>query len=53
MTIVIKQDKCWQLCLGWPQGTFASKIENKEKVIEVTREVDEGLETIEINLPAL
>ena len=31
--------------LGWPQGTFASKIEHKDKVIEVTREVDEGLET--------
>ena len=39
--------------LGWPQGTFASKIINKDKVIEVTREVDEGLETIEINLPAI
>jgi len=39
--------------LGWPQETFASKIINKDKVIEVTREVDEGLETIEINLPAI
>jgi electron transfer flavoprotein beta subunit len=39
--------------LSWPQGTFASKIEHKNKVIEVTREVDEGLETIEINLPAI
>ena len=39
--------------LCWPQGTFASKIEHKDKVIEVTREVDEGLETIEINLPAI
>ena len=39
--------------LGWPQGTFASKIQHKDKVIEVTREVDEGLETIEINLPAI
>ena len=39
--------------LGWPQGTFASKIEHKDKVIVVTREVDEGLETIEINLPAI
>ena len=33
--------------------TAASKIEHKDKVIEVTREVDEGLETIEINLPAI
>jgi electron transfer flavoprotein beta subunit len=39
--------------LGWPQGTFASKIELKEKSIQITREVDEGLETIEINLPAI
>ena len=39
--------------LDWPQGTFASKIEHKDKIIEVTREVDEGLETIEINLPAI
>jgi len=39
--------------LGWPQGTFASKIELKNKSMQVTREVDEGLETIEINLPAI
>ena len=39
--------------LGWPQGTFASKIELKDRVMQVTREVDEGLETIEINLPAI
>jgi len=39
--------------LGWAQGTFASKIQVKDKSIEVTREVDEGLETIEINLPAI
>ena len=39
--------------LNWPQGTFASKIEHKDNVIEVTREVDEGLETIQINLPAI
>ena len=39
--------------LGWAQGTFASKIELKNKSMQVTREVDEGLETIEINLPAI
>ena len=39
--------------LGWSQGTFASKVELKDKTIQVTREVDEGLETIEINLPAI
>jgi electron transfer flavoprotein beta subunit len=39
--------------LNWPQATFASKIEVKDKKLEVVREVDEGLETIEINLPAV
>ena len=39
--------------LNWPQATFASKIEVKEKCLEVTREIDEGLETIEINIPAI
>ncbi len=39
--------------LGWPQGTFASKLEMKNKALEVIREVDEGLETIVINLPAV
>ena len=39
--------------LGWAQGTFISKIELKDKVIEVIREVDEGLETVEMNLPAV
>jgi len=39
--------------LGWSQGTFVSKIELKDKSIQVTREVDEGLETLEINLPAV
>ena len=39
--------------LNWPQATFASKIEVNDKSLQVTREVDEGLETIEINTPAL
>ena len=39
--------------LNWPQGTFASKIEIKDKIVEVTREVDEGLETIQLNLPSV
>jgi|TARA_Y100001936_G_scaffold231283_1_gene255131 electron transfer flavoprotein beta subunit len=39
--------------LNWPQATFASKIEIKDKSLEVTREVDEGLETIEVNVPAI
>ena len=39
--------------LKWPQATFASKIEVKEKSLEVIREIDEGLETIEVNMPAI
>tara|TARA_B100001750_G_C15228510_1_gene456924 strand:- start:314 stop:730 length:417 start_codon:yes stop_codon:yes gene_type:complete len=39
--------------LNWPQGTFASKVNLKDKTIEVVREIDEGLETLEINLPAV
>ena len=39
--------------LDWPQATFASKIDVKDGKLEVIREIDEGLETIEINTPAL
>jgi len=41
--------------LGWPQATFASKIELSadNKKANVTREVDGGLETIEVALPAV
>ena len=39
--------------LGWPQGTFASKIESKDGGLEVTREVDGGLETVALKLPCV
>jgi electron transfer flavoprotein beta subunit len=39
--------------LGWPQGTFASKIEIADGTATVTREVDGGLETIALKLPAI
>ena len=39
--------------LNWPQATFSSKLNIKEKSLEVVREIDEGLETLEINLPAI
>jgi electron transfer flavoprotein beta subunit len=39
--------------LDWPQATFASKVEIDGKVARVTREIDGGLETIEVNLPAV
>jgi len=39
--------------LGWPQGTFASKIELGDGSITVTREVDGGLQTVKLNAPAI
>ena len=39
--------------LDWPQGTFASKIEMTEERITVTREVDGGLQTLDLKLPAI
>ena len=39
--------------LGWPQGTFASKLELTEAGLDVTREVDGGLQTVSLNLPAI
>jgi electron transfer flavoprotein beta subunit len=39
--------------LGWPQATFASKLNLSGDKAEVTREVDGGLETISIKLPAI
>jgi len=39
--------------LGWSQGTFASKIDLAEGKANVTREVDGGLETLAINVPAI
>ena len=39
--------------LGWAQGTFASKVEAGEGQVTVTREVDGGLETVELKLPAV
>jgi electron transfer flavoprotein beta subunit len=39
--------------LGWGQATFASKVEIGEGSAKVTREVDGGLQTIEVKLPAI
>ncbi len=39
--------------LGWPQATFASIIELAGETAQVTREVDAGLETLDIDLPAI
>ena len=39
--------------LGWAQGTFASKVEVDGESVNVTREVDGGLETVRLKLPAI
>ncbi len=39
--------------LGWPQATFASKVVLDGDKVTVTREVDGGLETLALNLPAI
>jgi electron transfer flavoprotein beta subunit len=39
--------------LGWPQGTFAFKVAVNEGSVDVTREVDGGLQTLSLTLPAI
>ncbi|MCL4167312.1 UNVERIFIED_CONTAM: hypothetical protein GTU68_018292 [Idotea baltica] len=39
--------------LGWSQATFANTLEIKGDVAEVTREIDGGLQTIEVKMPAI
>ncbi|HEY8268992.1 MAG TPA: electron transfer flavoprotein subunit beta/FixA family protein [Xanthobacteraceae bacterium] len=39
--------------LGWPQGTFASKITIEGESIQVIREIDGGLQTVKLKMPAV
>ena len=39
--------------LGWPQGTFASRVAVEGEKLVVTREIDGGLETLELNMPCI
>jgi electron transfer flavoprotein beta subunit len=39
--------------LGWPQGTFASKVALDGEALMVTREVDGGLQTVKLKIPAI
>jgi electron transfer flavoprotein beta subunit len=39
--------------LGWPQGTFASEILREGDELAVTREIDGGLQTVRLRLPAI
>ena len=45
--------RCSAALLGWPQGTFASKVEVAGSDLNVTREVDGGLETVKLATPAI
>ena len=49
-------NQCGQMLaalLDWPQGTFASELNIADGIAKVTREIDGGLETIALNLPAV
>ncbi len=39
--------------LGWPQGTFASEVEVSGEELRVTREIDGGLQTLRLSVPAI
>ncbi|NRG16855.1 electron transfer flavoprotein subunit beta/FixA family protein [Rhizobiales bacterium] len=39
--------------LGWAQGTFANKLDLGEGTVDVTREVDGGLQTVQLKMPAV
>ncbi|NWW12964.1 ETFB protein, partial [Oreocharis arfaki] len=39
--------------LDWPQGTFASRVQLEDGAVLVEREVDGGLETLRLRLPAV
>lgn len=39
--------------LDWPQGTFVSNLNVNGRAIEITREIDGGLETLSMHLPAV
>ena len=49
-------NQCCQMLaglLGWSQGTFISKLELSENSAEATREIDGGLETVQLSLPTI
>ncbi len=39
--------------LGWPQGTFASEVKPEDGKLSVTREIDGGLQTVKLSMPAI
>ena len=53
MTICNQTGQMLAALAGMPQGTFASKVEIADSWAKVTREVDGGLETVQLKLPAI
>ena len=52
-TTATRPARCSRRCWSWPQGTFASKVVPGDGAVTVTREIDGGLETVELTLPAV
>ena len=52
-TTATRPARCWPRCTGWPQGTFASKLAIEGDSVQVTREVDGGLQTVKLKAPAI
>jgi electron transfer flavoprotein beta subunit len=52
-TTATRPGRCWPPLADLPQATFASKVEIADGAAQVTREIDGGLETLKITLPAI
>ena len=52
-TIATRPARCSPRCTGWAQATFASKVVVGDGAVDVTREVDGGLQTVSLKLPAI
>ena len=53
MTILNQTGQMLAALLDWPQATFASKVELSSDKANVTREIDGGLETVSLTMPAV
>jgi electron transfer flavoprotein beta subunit len=53
MTTPIKRARCWLRLADLPQATFASKVDLAADKVTVSREVDGGMETLNLTLPAV
>ena len=53
MVIIIKQEQMLAALLDYPQATNASKVVIEDSSVKVTREIDGGLQTLELTIPAI